>query len=288
MPRVQVRLLKSQDEYRECERIQKAVWGTYAVSSEVLTVTQKYGGAVLGAIVERKVVGFIYAFLARRHGHLVHWSHMMAVEPGHRDQGLGFRMKLAHREIALVRGVSSICWTYDPLQSRNATLNLAKLGARPDEYIPNCYGQFTSVIERRLPSDRFAVEWRIGSAGVERRLSQARRRSRRVSSPVLEKLMALPRANETRPIAAGYIENRSIALNLQGPRLLVEIPSNTDAMRRDRLALAKRWRMEGRTIFTHYLASNYRVDDFIPPGPDTSGRCFYVLCRAQRESAAYR
>ena len=75
MPRVQVRLLKSQDEYRECERIQKAVWGTYAVSSEVLTVTQKYGGAVLGAIVERKVVGFIYAFLARRHGRLVHWSH---------------------------------------------------------------------------------------------------------------------------------------------------------------------------------------------------------------------
>ena len=100
--------------------------------------------------------------------------------------------------------------------------------------------------------------------------------------------MALPRANETRPKAGGFIENRSIALKLQGPRLLVEIPSNTDAMRRDRLALAKRWRMEARAIFTHYLASNYRVEDFIRPGPDTSGRCFYVLCRTKRESAAYQ
>ena len=36
------------------------------------------------------------------------------------DLGLGFRMKLAHRKLALAAGISSICWTYDPLQSRNA------------------------------------------------------------------------------------------------------------------------------------------------------------------------
>jgi predicted GNAT superfamily acetyltransferase len=52
----------------------------------------------------------------------------MAVEAKYRDQGFGFRMKLAHRQIALERGLKSICWTFDPLQSRNARLNISRLG----------------------------------------------------------------------------------------------------------------------------------------------------------------
>ena len=110
MTRVQIRLLRTFDEFRACERIQKEVWGTLAVGSELMGVTQKYGGVVLGALVKDKVVGFIYALLARRHGRLIHWSHMMAVREGFRDQGLGFRMKLAHRKLALAQGIRSICW----------------------------------------------------------------------------------------------------------------------------------------------------------------------------------
>ena len=93
--------------------------------------------------------------------------------------------------------------------------------------------------------------------------------------------MALPRANETRPKAGGFIENRSIALKLQGPRLLVEIPSNTDTMQKEALPLAKRWRMETRKIFTGYLSEGCFVEEFIPPGTETDGRCFYVLRRTR-------
>src|SRR5574337_1094108 len=153
MPQVEIRRLQTHEEYRQCERIQMAAWGNLGVGSEVLGVTEKYGGAVLGAIVNRKVVGFIYAFLARYHSRLVHWSHLMAVEARHRDRGLGFRMKLAHRKLALGQGIKSICWTYDPLQSRNASLNIRRLGATVDEYVPNCYGDFASRIERGLASD---------------------------------------------------------------------------------------------------------------------------------------
>ena len=95
MSRPQIRLLRSLEEFRACEHIQKAVWGNVGVSSELLAVTQKYGGVVLGAVVGGKVVGCLYAFLARCPEALIHWSHIMAVEPAHRDQGLGFRMKLA-------------------------------------------------------------------------------------------------------------------------------------------------------------------------------------------------
>ena len=268
MPRAQIRQLKSPDEFRACERIQMTVWGNLGVGSEVMGVTQKYGGAVLGAVVGERIVGFIYALLARRHGRLIHWSHMMAVEPRFRNLGLGFRMKLAHRELALKQGVKSICWTYDPLQSRNATLNIFRLGARVEEYVPDCYGRFPSVIERGLASDRFVVNWRIASRAVERRLQGPQPPS-----------LSPRRINETRLNAQGFLENRKIFLNLRHPRLLVEIPPNTDAMRSRALGLARRWRTESQKIFQRYLSAGYRVEDFVAPSSAISGHCFYVLRR---------
>jgi len=270
MPRSHIRLLKSHEDFLACERIQKAVWGAPAASTELLNVTQKYGGVVLGAAVEGRIVGFLYAFLARRHRRLVHWSHMMAVEARYRDLGLGFRMKLAHRRLALKQGLSCICWTYDPLQSRNAFLNIGRLGARANEYAPDCYGPFPSRIEKGLPSDRFVVDWRISSAAVARRL--------REGAPPPANL-AMPRINTTRFDRRGFLEDRSMALTLSHPQLLVEIPANTDVMRAKAWELARRWRAETRRIFQHYFAAGYQVEDFIPPGRTTDGRCFYVLRR---------
>lgn len=272
MSRLQIRLLQGLEEFRACERIQKAVWGNVGVGSELLAVTEKYGGVVLGAVVSGRIVGCLYAFLARRQGKLVHWSHIMALEPGYRDQGLGLRMKLAHRRLALAQGITSICWTFDPLQSRNAALNIARLGARVEEYIPDCYGRFASAIEKSLPSDRFVVNWRIASSAVASRLREGRR-------PHQYDASRLPRANETRLNAQGFLENTRIRLSLRAPRLLVEIPSNTDAMRSKDLKLARRWRTDTRRIFQHYFAAGHRVEDFLPPSPASSARCFYLLRR---------
>ncbi len=271
MDQVKIRLLKGYDEFRECERIQKTVWGSLGVSSEALTVTQKYGGLVLGAFLGGRMRGFLYAFLARRKGRLVHWSHMMAAEPGFRDRGLGFRMKLAHRRWALERGIPSICWTYDPLQSRNATLNICRLGARVEEFLPDCYGPFPSRIEKGLPSDRFVVNWHIACRAVERRLQQG--------PPERPKNLTLPRVNLTRSNAQGLLQNQRIFSQLSQPRLRVEIPANTDEIRKRSRHLARRWRFETRKIFQRYISAGYRIDDFLPPSPATEGRCFYVLHR---------
>jgi predicted GNAT superfamily acetyltransferase len=223
----------------------------------------------------KEVVGFIYAFLARRHGGLIHWSHMMAVREGWRDHGLGFRMKLAHRKLALAQGIKSICWTYDPLQSRNAALNLARLDVEVEEYIPDCYGRFPSIIEKGLASDRFVVNWRIATAAVERRVEQG--------APPFGPTAGLPRANETRIGADGLLENARLHLHLHTPRLLVEIPGDTDRMRSQALKLAIRWRRETRKIFQSYLAAGYRVAGFVPPSDSTTGKCFYVLrCRKKQ------
>jgi predicted GNAT superfamily acetyltransferase len=269
MPRVEVRLLKNLDEYRQCELVQTHVWGAPGVTREVLTAAQKYGGALIGTLIEGKVVGFIFAFLAQYHGRLVHWSHMMAVEAKYRDQGLGFKMKLVHRQIALERGLKSVCWTFDPLQSRNAGLNISRLGAAAEEYLPDCYGRFPSLLEKGLPSDRWVVNWRIATARVEARV---RGETRPFDA-------ALPRVNETRLNAQGFPQNRTIRLDLALRRLLVETPSQTDVMRSQAMPLARRWRREARRIFQHYLSAGYRVEDFFPPQPATEGRCYYLLRR---------
>ena len=77
MSSIAVRPLKTGREFRACEEIQREVWGQPACSAELLRVTQKYGGALLGAFHGRDAVGFLFAFLARRRGKLIHWSHMM-------------------------------------------------------------------------------------------------------------------------------------------------------------------------------------------------------------------
>ncbi len=273
MPRIQVWPLQKLKDFRECERIQMDVWGNAGVGSEVLAVTQKYGGVVLGAAVNGKLAGCLYAFLARRGGRLIHWSHIMAVRPAYRNLGLGFRMKLAHRRLALARGLKSICWTFDPLQSRNAALNLERLGARVEKYVPDCYGKFPSTIEKGLPSDRFVVNWPIASRAVERRLG--------ARLPVPE-LPSCPRVNDTRMNKQGFLENRRIHLRLRDRRLLVEIPANTDAIRAQNLPLARRWRRATREIFLHYLAAGYAVQSFLRPTEATEGRCFYVFGRRGR------
>jgi predicted GNAT superfamily acetyltransferase len=253
------------------------VWGNVGVGSEVLSVTQKYGGVVLGAIAKGRLLGFLYAFLGRYHGRVIHWSHMMAVDKHHRDMGLGFRMKLVHRELALQAGIKSICWTYDPLQSRNAALNIARLGVRVEEYLPDCYGCFPSLIEKGLPSDRFVVNWQIGSARVAGCLH---------GHPLRPTNLNLPRINETRRNAEGFIVNRGISLSFAAPRLLLEIPTNTDEMRIHALKLARQWRLETRHMFQRAFESGCRVLDFVTSGRGSDRRAFYVLGGAHTGSPA--
>ena len=272
MPRVAIRLVESVGEYRQCERLQTHVWGAPGATSEIMSAIQKYGGAVIGTFVQKRLVGFILAFLAQYHGRLIHWSHMMAVETKYRDRGLGFKMKLFHRQIALERGLKSICWTFDPLQSRNARLNISRLGARAEEYVTDCYGRFPSLVEKGLPSDRWVANWRIATPRVRARLQG----ETFLFDP------ALPRVNTTELSALNFPQNRTIRLDLTHRRLLVEVPAQTDAMRSRAMPLARRWRFEARHIFQHYLSAGYRVQDFFPAEPSTGGRCYYLLQRARK------
>ena len=91
---------------------------------------------------------------------VVYHSHLAAVAEARRHKDIGRRMKLAQRERAIEAGIPMIIWTFDPLQSRNAHLNLNKLGAVIRRYEANYYGEgLSSVFGKGAPSDRVFAEW---------------------------------------------------------------------------------------------------------------------------------
>src|SRR5438045_1570918 len=92
---------------------------------------------------------------------------MLAVRKDHRNGGLGRQLKLMQREDALARGIELIEWTFDPLEIKNAYLNIEKLGAVARRYNINQYGITSSPLQGGLPSDRLIAEWWLKSKRVE-------------------------------------------------------------------------------------------------------------------------
>jgi predicted GNAT superfamily acetyltransferase len=91
---------------------------------------------------------------------------MLAVRDGYRNQNIGARLKLAQREDALKRGIERIEWTFDPVEIKNAFLNIRKLGAVVRRYEENFYGVSSSRLQGGLQTDRLVAEWWIGSDRV--------------------------------------------------------------------------------------------------------------------------
>lgn len=158
------------NEFNMCVDIQKEVWGfsdIELVPLRLFVVANKVGGQVIGAFERNVMVAFALAIPGNRNGHLYLHSHMLAVRENHRDRGLGRAVKLFQREDALARGIELIEWTFDPLEIKNAYLNLEKLGAIARRYNINQYGTSSSPLQGGLPTDRLVAEWWLRSKRVE-------------------------------------------------------------------------------------------------------------------------
>jgi len=164
-----VRKCESMEEFHECVRLQREVWGEAELEVEPVTlfiVASQTGGQVIGAFDDDRMVGFTLALAAVRHGAAYLHSHMTGVGAKYRDRGVGRLLKLFQREEALGRDIRLIEWTFDPLEDRNAHFNLNRLGAICRKYIPNLYGVTTSPLHRGLATDRLLAEWALDSPRV--------------------------------------------------------------------------------------------------------------------------
>ena len=158
------------EDFRACVALQKEVWNfsdAELVPLRMFVVADKVGGQVMGAFDGNVLVGFALSVPGTRTGHVYLHSHMLAVRKDYRNSGLGRRLKLMQREDALARGIELIEWTFDPLEIKNAYLNIEKLGAIVRRYNINQYGITSSPLQGGLPSDRLIAEWWLKSKRVE-------------------------------------------------------------------------------------------------------------------------
>ena len=154
----------------------------------------------------------------------------MPVTPEYRNRGIGRGLKLAQREDALSRNIGLIEWTFDPLELKNAYINIERLGVVIRKHIPNHYGVTTSKLHAGLPTDRLVAEWRLAD-----------------------------------PRTAAFIEGRRPKEKV---RARVVVPVAIDEMRRSDRDSALKIQADIREQFTDYFARGLVVVGF-ERSPDT-------------------
>jgi predicted GNAT superfamily acetyltransferase len=180
--RILIRNCESLEELDACIRIQIETWGYSegeVIPRKVFTVARRIGGQVIGAfdlIISEEadnLIGFAMALpgVISRHDTApkpyLH-SHMLAVKPEYRNDGVGRRLKLFQRLEALNRGIDLMEWTFDPLEIKNSFLNIHRLGVIVRSYTPNFYGVSSSRLQGGLPTDRLHAEWYLNSKRVNK------------------------------------------------------------------------------------------------------------------------
>jgi predicted GNAT superfamily acetyltransferase len=199
---------------------------------------------------------------------------MMGVHPDYRDRGVGFALKRAQWQMVRHQGLDHVTWTYDPLLSRNAYLNIAKLGAVCNSYRRSEYGDMRDGLNAGLPSDRFQVDWWINTRRVEQRLGQRPRRTLKLdnfSKADLHPLYSLHSHTDGWPRPPEHFSD------LDGKLVLAEIPPDFGALKDADFTLARDWRFFSREVFETAFTAGYIVTDFI----FDKLRSFYVLAHGE-------
>ncbi len=274
---LEIRHLQHPQEFDRCVELQKIVWGFAdrdIVPARMMIIAQKHGGLAIGAFEGERMIGFVFAIPSLHDNRFAQHSHMLAVLEEYRNQGVGRVLKLAQYRDAKERNIPVITWTFDPLETKNAYLNLNRLGAISNTYYVNLYGERTSSdLHSALGTDRFLVEWFIGSTRTEKILQGA--------DPAPSELEKLPQALHWS--TGERFTPAEPELHHTDPRLLVEAPPDTQRLKKLDTESARKWRESTRAVFRHYFDNGYwikalaRLPQMLPTANYNLHRAFYLL-----------
>ncbi len=285
---IEIRAIFLYEEMVQAEDLQRIVWSgseTDIVPAHLSMAISHNGGAMLGAFDQGKLVGYLLGFLGTDSAspdriamtRLKHWSHQVGVHPAYRDRGIGFALKQAQREVVLKQGIRLVTWTYDPLLSRNAYLNIRRLGAVCDTYIQRAYGEMRDALNTGVASDRFQVDWWVTSPRVSSRFEKERK-------PLNMEHYLEAGAEKVNPSIlndAGHLYPGEAIYAPEGVITLVEIPPDFHALKQSDLGVAKSWREHSREVFTSLFAAGYLVTDFLFLKGEELPRSYYVLTHGE-------
>ncbi|UTR09012.1 GNAT family N-acetyltransferase [Evansella sp. LMS18] len=262
-----IRELMEVEEMIHVQGLEELVWGMDPVPYHQTFTAVKNGGIMLGAFKNNTLAGFLYSFpgFHEEKGTYL-YSHMLGIHPEHRRAGLGEKLKRHQRELALKKGYRLITWTFDPLESVNAYLNLTKLRAIGAQYMENYYGNLDDSLNRGLPSDRFLAEWHIDSPHAESVVA--------AKADTAEGCLLL----DTKINSAGFAVPVETSVAEEGDAAacyLAAIPNNFQVIKKEDSSLAAEWRMRTRKIISSLISSGYVAESVMKE--KQHNRCLYVF-----------
>jgi predicted GNAT superfamily acetyltransferase len=254
-PDYTIRQCETLEEFEACLQMQRDVWQFSDLDVTPLrsfVITRRGGGFTLGAFdASDNLLGFVHALAAfDERLRPYYYSQMLAVETRLQNAGIGVRLKLAQRDHAIKTGVPLMTWTFDPLQSRNAYLNIVKLGGVVRRYNVNYYGnRSSSPFHRGLDSDRLLVEWWVRSEHVAGALEGVRRADK--------------------------------------PEAVVEVPRDIEAVKKRDMDEARHWQLRVREGFQKCLNEGLYCAGF-EADPKTDSRYLFFRDRQQEKEEDYK
>lgn len=247
---IALRELTTIKELEQMEKIEQDVWNMPPLPIHQTLTAIKNGGIIIGAFEDDKMIGFSYAFAGFKDGQTYLCSHMLGIEENYRSKKIGEQMKKKQQEIAIRKGYTEIHWTYDPLETRNAYLNLTKLKGICSVYMENAYGEMKDGLNKGLPSDRFEVHWHIASNHV-------------LEMKDIDYSKAVP-LNKVR--GSNHLQTVTMFHNEQLDKDVysLEVPKDFQKIKADNHELALDWRLKTRDIFKRLFAAGYAAVHLIP------------------------
>ena len=252
---IEIRKLKTVDEFKKTADIQKNAWGVDDIEIDphfLMTRAQKFGGLVHGLFTEDKLVGFTYGILGKWKGEIFFFSYMAAVMREYQGRGFGFLLKKAQRIEVLKMGHEIIRWNFDPLESLNAYFNFHRLGVVSSEYERNIYGEGESGLDEGLPTDRLLVTWNLTAERVIKKMEKKE-----------------PKNLESFPI--------SLIGKFDDTTAYIEIPRDIRSLKKKNLREAYDWRMKTRNQFEAAFNVGFVAEKLV--FSENQQRVFYKLIK---------
>lgn len=247
---ITLRELTTIKDLEQLEKIEQNVWNMMPLPIHQTLTAVKNGGIIIGAFDQNKIIGFSYGFAGFQDGQTYLCSHMLGIEEDYRSKKIGEQLKRQQQEIATQKGYREIRWTYDPLETRNAYLNLTKLRGTCSVYTENAYGEMKDGLNKGLPSDRFEVHWYISSEYV----TEAEAENYDSAAPLNE-----IHFNNDIPVCSQFHTKRFSA-----DVYSYEVPKDFQHVKAHNHKVALDWRMTTRKTFQELLSAGYSAVHLIP------------------------
>ncbi|WP_102275279.1 GNAT family N-acetyltransferase [Cytobacillus massiliigabonensis] len=268
---IEIRILKTAADMNLIQKLEREIWNMDPLPVHQTITASQNGGMLLGAFLENRLVGFSYGFAGFQEGKSYLCSHMLGIDPEHRDKGIGAQLKEKQKQYATELGYDLISWTFDPLESRNAYLNISKLHAICSTYLENCYGEMEDSLNNGLPSDRLKVEWWINSSHV--------------NEPYIFDYTGMHSPCQWRMTVEGFpepvpCEEHDLLPESKDEPILVPIPANFQMIKKQNHQLALNWRITIRKVLQTLFAKGYAMVSFLKEKENSVH--YYVLISREK------